>query len=297
MSLARPRVSPVFLVIASITSVQAGAAFAKDLFALASPWVISWLRLTAAAVILTLVAPPRLRGRRAAEWRPALAYGVALSGMNIAIYLAMQRIPLGMAVTIEFLGPLGVAVAGSRRARDLIWVGLAGLGVALLGASPGTLDWVGVGFALLAGSLWACYILLAGPTGRHWEAVTGVTLGSWVGAIGLAPFVWTPIVASAAQGAGLGPLADPTLWAKGAAVGLLSSVIPYGLEMVALRTLPTGVFGILMSLEPAAAALAGLVVLGEVLRPIELLAMGCVIVASIGSTRANRRPSEPPAPG
>ncbi len=255
--LTRPAVPPVALVLVAIASVQVGSSFAKDLFSAAPPLAVAWLRLVTATVLLTLVARPRLRGRPRAQWGVVLAYGLVMAAMNLSFYLAIQRIPIGMAVTIEFLGPLGVAVAGSRRPRDFLWVALAAAGVGLLGFTPGDLDWVGVGFAAAAGASWAAYIVLAGPTGRAWSGVTGVSVATWVGTL---------------------LLAGPAL-----GVGLLSSEIPYGLEMVALRTVDRGVFGILMSLEPAAAALFAFLLLGEALRPLELVAMACVIAASLGA--------------
>lgn len=268
-------VNPVWLVLVSIVSVQLGAAFAKQLFASTTPHATAWLRLVFASVIFLIIARPRIIGRPSRDWMIVLAYGAALAGMNWAIYLSFSRIPIGLAVTIEFLGPLAVAVWGSRRARDLLWVALAGLGVLLLGFQPAPVDWIGVGLALLAGALWAAYIVLAVPTGRRWEGVTGVTVANVVGAIamtlpaltlGAPSFTW-PILGVAAV------------------VGLLSSVIPYGLEMIALRRLAPGLFGILMSLEPAAAALSALLVLGEQLSLIEWAALGCVVIASVGATR------------
>lgn len=279
----RPAVPPVALVLVAIASVQIGSSFAKDLFGAAPPVAVAWLRLATATVILTLVARPRIRGRSAAQWRVVLGYGLVMAAMNIAFYLSIERIPIGMAVTIEFLGPLGVAVAGSRRARDFLWVGLAAVGVGLLGFTPGDLDWIGVAFALAAGACWAGYIVLAGPTGRAWSGVTGVTVATWVGTVTLAGPAIVAGLPGLATPAGSW-LTDPRVWLLGAAVGLLSSVVPYGLEMVALRTVDRGVFGILMSLEPAAAALFAFLLLGESLRPLELVAMACVIAASLGAT-------------
>lgn len=279
MRTALTRIDPVWLVLIAIASVQLGAAFAKDLFATTTPTATAWLRLCFASLIFLTFARPRLRGRSAREWLIALGYGLALAGMNWAIYASFARIPIGVAVTIEFLGPLGVAVATSRRLRDLLWVALAALGVALLGLQPLDPDWIGLGLAVLAGALWAGYILLAGPTGRHFEGVSGVTVASVVGAVLLAPFAFT-----------LGtPVFNTHVLLVALAVGLLSSVIPYGLEMVALRRLKPGLFGILMSLEPAAAALFALLVLGEGLTVIECAAMACVIVASVGATRSRSR--------
>lgn len=280
--LTRPAVPPVALVLVAIASVQVGSSFAKDLFSEAPPVAVAWLRLATASVLLTLVARPRLRGRPRAQWGVVLAYGLVMAAMNLSFYLAIQRIPIGMAVTIEFLGPLGVAVAGSRRPRDFLWVALAAAGVGLLGFTPGDLDWVGVGFAAAAGASWAAYIVLAGPTGRAWSGVTGVSVATWVGTLLLAgPALGVGLLATGASGGSW--LADPRVWLLGGAVGLLSSVIPYGLEMVALRTVDRGVFGILMSLEPAAAALFAFLLLGEALRPLELVAMACVIAASLGA--------------
>jgi inner membrane transporter RhtA len=273
------RIPPVLLVLISIASVQLGSSFAKDLFHSAPPQAVAWLRVASAAVILLVIARPRLSGRPRDHWLAALTYGLVLSGMNLVFYLAIQRIPIGMAVTFEFLGPLSVAVAGSRRPRDFLWVGLALAGVAMLGFTPGDLDPVGVALALAAGALWASYILLAGPTGRRWSGVTGLTVASCIGAVALAG----PAMATAASWA-----SSPRVWLLGAVVGVLSSVIPYGLEMIALRTVDRGVFGILMSLEPAAAALFAFALLGEQLRPIELVAMACVVAASVGATRSSR---------
>lgn len=268
--------SPVWLVLGAILSVQVGAAFAKSLFALTAPTAVAWLRMAVAALIFWAFARPRLRGRTWVEWRVVLGYGVALATMNWAIYQSFARIPIGLAVTIEFLGPLGVAIVGSRRARDLIWVALAALGVTLLGVFPATVDWIGIGFALLAGAAWAGYIVLSGPTGRYWEGVTGVSVGSLVGAL---VFLIPGMLAGGAS------MWQWPVLGLAAIVGVMSSVIPYGLEMVARRSIPASVFGILMSLEPAVAALAALLILHEQLSGVEVVAMACVIVASVGSTR------------
>ena len=272
-----PWLSPVWLVLGAIVSVQFGAAFAKSLFTLTDPTAVAWLRMAVAAAIFWVVARPRLSGRTWPEWRVVIGYGITLATMNWAIYQSFARIPIGLAVTIEFLGPLGVALVGSRRARDLVWVGLAAVGVSLLGVFPTTVDWVGVAFALLAGAAWAGYIVLSGPTGAAWEGVTGVSVGSLVGAL---VFLIPGVLAGGTS------LWQPYVVLLAAAVGVLSSVIPYGLEMVARRRIPAGVFGLLMSLEPAVAALAALLVLGEQLGWVEWVAMACVIVASAGSTRA-----------
>ena len=272
------RIPAVWLVISGIISVQFGAAIAKDLFQLIPPTAMVWLRLITSAVILLIMARPRLRGQVRRDWLIVLGFGVSLMTMNWAIYQSFARIPLGIAVTIEFLGPLTVAVISSRRLMDLIWVLLAGAGVALLGVSKATLSLVGIAFALLAGLAWACYILLSAQTGRRWPGLSGLALASMVGAIALAP----PAIIEAGS-----RILSPTVLALGVAVGLLSSVIPYSFELMALRRIPARVFSILMSLEPAAAALAAMIVLGEFLNLVQWLAMACVVVASIGATRTS----------
>jgi inner membrane transporter RhtA len=275
-----PRVPAPLLVLGSILSVQIGAAIAKGGFGLIPPTAFVWLRLLTSAVILLVIARPRFRGRSRADIAVMIGFGGCLALMNWSIYQSMARIPLGVAVTFEFLGPLTVAILTSRRLRDLAWVLLAGIGVALLGFTPHGLTLVGVGFALLAGTGWAGYILFSAETGRRWPGISGLALASSIGAITLA----VPAVVDAGI-----RLATPKTWVFGVAVGLLSSVIPYTLELNALRRIPPGVFGILMSLEPAVAALAAAVLLGEILRPTQWLAIGCVVAASVGATWANSR--------
>lgn len=278
------RISPVWLVLVGILSVQFGAGVAKALFDEVEPTVMVWLRLATSVVVLGLIARPALRGRSRSDWLVVLAFGLSLGTMNWAIYQAFARIPLGLAVTIEFVGPLTLAVIGSRRPRDLLWAGLAAVGVTLLGLQGGDLDLLGIGFALLAGAAWAAYILLSGQTGRRWPGLDGLVVASVVATVMLTPY---------AVPAGGGTLLDPRILALGAAVGLLSSVIPYSCEITALRSLSPSVFSVLMSLEPAAAALVGIVVLGEFLTGWQWLAMACVVVASVGATRSGRVLAEP----
>jgi inner membrane transporter RhtA len=275
----RTAVRPVWLVLLGIASVQFGAAFAKLLFDEVTPTTMVWLRLLTSALVLLVVARSSWGGRSAQDWGVVLAFGASLAVMNWSFYQSFARIPLGVAVTFEFLGPLTVALLGSRRLLDLLWVALAGTGVALLGAQPDDLDPVGVLFALLAGAAWASYIYLSTATGSRWPGVSGLAPASLVGAVALAPF---------AVAAGGSVLLDPRILAVGLAVGLLSSVIPYSLELVALRSMPQQAFGILMSLEPAAAALAGVLLLGELLGPAQWAAIACVVVASVGITRTAR---------
>lgn len=278
------RVSPIWLVLIGIASVQFGAGLAKNLFDEVEPVTIVWLRLVTSALILAVACRPVLRGRSGTDWLVVLAFGATLALMNWAIYQSFARIPLGIAVTVEFIGPLTLAVLLSRRARDLVWVVLAALGVALLGLERADLDLVGVLFALLAGAAWAAYILLTVQTGRRWQGLDGLAMASVVATVLLTP------VMTVGGGEGLG---DSRILAIGALVGLLSSVIPYGCEMVALRTLSASVLSILMSLEPAAAALVGMLVVSEFLTGVQWIAVACVVTASIGATRSTPVMSEP----
>ncbi len=210
-----------------------------------------------------------------------MAFGISLAGMNFSFYEALDRIPLGVAVTLEFVGPLGVAVVGSRRALDLLWVVLAAAGILLLAdLSGGGTDAAGVGLALLAGAFWAGYILLSARVGRVFPGGSGLALAMLVASATLIP------VGIADGGA---DLLTAEVLAVGMAVAVLSSVIPYSLELEALRLLPERVFGVLMSLDPAMAALAGFVVLGEVLGARELVAIGLVVAASAGAARTAER--------
>jgi inner membrane transporter RhtA len=228
-------------------------------------------------VVLTIFVRPVLRGRTRQDWRVAIAFGLVLGTMNWSIYESFARIPLGIAVTIEFLGPLALAVVGSRRPRDLVWVALAGIGVALLGVERTDLNVAGVAFAMLAGASWAAYILLSGSTGARWPGLDGLTVASVVATVLMAPLLTT------FSGRGLG---DPHVILVGAVVGMLSSVIPYSFELIALRSIRPSLFGILMSLDPAAAALAGVIIVQEYLSAVQWLAIACVIVASVGATRS-----------
>lgn len=279
------RSRPVLLVLTGIASVQLGAAFAKSMFDEASPSAIAWLRLLTSSLILLAVVRPELRRPRR-DWALAAAFGVALGLMNWLIYQSFARIPLGIAVTLEFVGPLLLAATTSKRRRDLVWVGLAGLGVLLLGASRSShgITLLGALAALGAGAAWASYILLSAKTGRTWPGLDGLAIASCVACLVVTPMALL-------QPTGLG---HPHVWWVGVAVGLLSSVVPYSCELVALRTISPNVFGVLMSLEPAAAALAGLVVVHERLTAAQWLAMVCVISASAGMTRTSGRKSGPP---
>ncbi|EST27651.1 membrane protein [Streptomyces roseochromogenus subsp. oscitans DS 12.976] len=268
---------PVGLVLAGGISVQFGGALAVTLIPRAGALGVVTLRLLAAAVVLLLFCRPRLRGHSRADWGTVLAFGVAMGAMNGLFYSAVARIPLGPAVTLEVLGPLALSVLASRRAINAVWAGLALLGVFLLGGGGfGDLDPTGVAFALGAGAMWAVYILFSARTGRRFPQADGLAL-----AMGVAALLFLPIgMASAGT-----RLLNPTTLALGSAVALLSSVLPYTLELLALRRLPASTFAILMSLEPALAATAGFLVLGQSLSPTEAAAIALVIAASIGAVR------------
>jgi inner membrane transporter RhtA len=269
----------VALVLTGVTSIQFGAALAATLFDRAGPAGTSTLRLGFAALILLAMWRPWRRRHARADLRLAALFGLTLGAMNLTFYEALDRIPLGVAVTIEFLGPITVATLLSRRRLDLVWVGLALLGVVLLAApwqQGGGLDGVGVAFALVAAVFWGLYILIAQRAGRVFDGGEGLAIAMvWAAAI--------PLVPGIAQ-AGTDLLA-PGLLLAGLGVALLSSVIPYSLETEALRRMPANVFGILMSLEPAVAALAGFLVLSQSLGARELVAVTLVVAASIGVTR------------
>lgn len=271
-------IPPTALVLLGIVSVQVGAAVAKQLFTVAGAAGTVTLRLVVAALVLVVIWRPSLRIDRR-TLLVVVTYGVVLAAMNLCFYAALARIPLGAAVTIEFLGPLAVSVAGSRRWLDGVWVLLAGTGVVLLTRVQGGLALPGVLFALAAGALWAAYILVTAKLGSQTSDGRGLALAMVVGAVIALPFGITS--------AGTAML-DPVVLAAGFAVALMSSVIPYSLELEALRRIPPRVFGILMSMEPAVAALAGLVLLGEQLKPAQWVAVCCVVIASVGATRSAR---------
>ncbi len=276
------RIPPTLLVLAAVSSVQFGAALAKTLFDEVGPGGTVFLRLLFAAVVLAIVFRPSLRGLARADWRLVLIFGFTLAGMNLAFYESLDRIPLGVAVTFEFVGPLGVAIAGSRRALDLLWVGLAAAGILLLSDFGGAdLDGVGVALALIAGAFWAAYIVLSARVGQAFESGQGLALAMAAGAVMITPV---------GVGDGGAELAGAGILALGAGVAILSSAVPYTLEMEALRRMPQGVFGVLMSIEPAMAAFAGFVVLGEDLAARELVAIVLVVAASAGAAREAKMP-------
>jgi len=271
------RIPPTVLVVAAVASVQFGAALAKSLFDEVGAGGTVFLRVLFAAVLLVAVWRPGVGGRSGADWRLIALFGLGLGAMNLAFYESLERIPLGIAVTFEFVGPLGVAIAGSRRPLDLAWVLLAAAGIVLLSDfGNADLDGLGVALALVAGGLWAAYILLSARVGRTFPGGSGLALAMVAAAAMLVP------VGVADAG---GELLVPGVLAVGAAVAILSSAIPYTLEMEALRRMPVGVFGVMMSIEPAVAALAGFIVLDEGLATRELVAILLVVAASAGAAR------------
>ena len=270
-------IPPPAQVLAGIVSVQVGAALAKQLFGVIGSAGAVALRLFFAALVLVVVARPSVRMSRRA-WGVVVAYGVVLGAMNLSFYLALAHIPLGVAVTIEFLGPLAVAIGGSRRWLDGLWALFAGGGVVLLTEGRADLNLVGILFALAAAVCWASYILLSAALGRHTTDSGGLALGMLLAAVVVVP------VGFADSGVAL---LQPWILAVGLGVALLSSVIPYSLELEALRRIPPKVFGVLMSMEPAVAALVGLVVLGESLGVFQWVAILLVVAASAGATRTS----------
>ncbi|GGT21004.1 membrane protein [Streptomyces kurssanovii] len=274
---ARRSLGPVALVVAGGLSVQFGAAVAVMLMPRAGALGVVTLRLVLAALVLFVVCRPRLRGHSRADWATVITFGAAMGGMNMLFYQAVDRIPLGAAVTLEVLGPLALSVIASRRLVNLLWAALALAGVVLLGGGGfDRLDPVGAAFALAAGGMWAAYIIFSARTGRRFPQADGLALAMGFGALLSLPFG----LAEAGS-----RLFVPSTLALGLAVALMSSVLPYTLELLALRRLPAATFAVLMSLEPAIAAAAGFLVLSQALSPAEGLAIVLVIVASMGAVR------------
>ncbi|MFC8534524.1 DMT family transporter [Streptomyces sp. NPDC057249] len=277
----RAALAPVALVVAGGLSVQFGAAIAVLLMPRAGALGVVTLRLAAAALVLLVVCRPTVRGHSRADWGTVVAFGVAMGAMNTLFYQAVDRIPLGAAVTLEVLGPLALSVIASRRLVNVVWAALALGGVVLLsGGGFDRLDPVGAAYALGAGAMWAAYIVFSARTGRRFPQADGLALAMVVAALLSLPLGF--------MDAGT-KLLDPTTLALGAAVAVLSSVLPYTLELIALRRLPAPTFAILMSLEPAIAALAGFLILHQALSATDALAIALVIGASMGAVRSQVR--------
>jgi inner membrane transporter RhtA len=279
---------PVLLVVTAVLSVQLGGAFAATLLPEVGVLGSVALRMWFAAAMLLVLARPRLRGRSREDWAVAVAFGVALLAMNSAFYGSLDRLPIGVAVTVEFSGPLLLAALTSRRGRDLAAVGLALVGVVLicevLRVSPADLDLVGIGLAATAGACWAAYILLSGRAGARFAGLDGIALSMAVAAVLAVPYG----LVAPADG-----MRRPDVLLLALGVAVLSSALPYSLELVALRSLTAGVFGVLLSLEPAAAALMGLLVLGQRLQPDQLVGMAAVVAAGVLVLGRGREPAAP----
>lgn len=271
---------PIVLVVGGGLSVQFGSAVAALLMPKAGALGVVTLRLAAAALILLVVCRPKLRGHSRADWGTVVAFGVAMGGMNTLFYQALDRIPLGIAVTLEVLGPLALSVFASRRLINVLWAGLALVGVVLLGGGGfDRLDPVGAAYALAAGGMWAAYIVFSARTGRRFPQADGLALAMVVAAVLSLPLgIWE----SGSK------LTVPSTLALGAAVAVLSSVLPYTLELMALRRLPASTFAVMMSLEPAIAATAGFLILNQALSTTDALAIALVIGASMGAVRSQR---------
>ncbi|WP_326798413.1 EamA family transporter [Streptomyces sp. NBC_01808] len=280
------RLGGVALVVTGALSTQFGAAVAALLFPRAGALGVVTLRLTLAAALLMLIFRPRVRGHSRGDWAVLCGFGVALGGMNMAIYQAIDRIPLGAAVTLEVLGPLTLSVLAGRRVASLLWAALALGGVVLLsGGGFGGLDPAGVAFALGAGCMWATYIVMSARAGARFPRADGLAIAMSVGAV-----ISLPVgVASAG-----GRLVDPATLGLGLAVAVMSSGLPYALDQFALRRLPAATFALMMSLAPAVAALAGYLVLDQGLTAVQCAAIGMVIAASIGAVRTPPRPAARP---
>ncbi|EQM73368.1 hypothetical protein L687_06350 [Microbacterium maritypicum MF109] len=284
----------VALVIGSCLSLPFGAAVAAQLFPVLGPWGVTSLRVAIAAILLVVIVRPRPRKWTRPQWLAAVLFGVSLAAMNGFFYAAIDRIPLGPAVAIEFLGPLVLAAVLTRKLADFAWVGVALLGMVVLGidgmigAEP--LDPLGVVFILIAAGFWVMYIRMSARVGALIPGSSGLAMGLVVAAVLLIP-VGIPAASTVAM--------DPQLLLLAAITAVLSSVIPYSFELAALRRLPQRVFGVLLSLEPAFATLAGWLILGQDATPLRMLAVGLVIAASVGTTlgvRRDRRDGGPSGP-
>ncbi|MFV5685637.1 EamA family transporter [Flavobacterium sp. GB2R13] len=274
-------IPPIPAVLFAIISVQSGAAIAKGLFPVIGAAGTASLRIGISALLLLAVYRPNLKKITTNQWKLVIPYGLSLGAMNLVFYLAIERIPIGLAVTLEFIGPLLVAVLGSKRMIDFFWVLLAATGIVLIAPwSNNGIDLLGVLFALLAGALWAAYIVLGGKISKIMKGGEAVATGMLFAAILIVPF--------GILGNGLNSL-TPKLFSLGIALALLSSAIPFTLEMKALGQLPARTFSILMSLEPAAASICALIFLQEYLTFNEVLAVLFVVIASAGSTITSRR--------
>ncbi len=283
-------VGPI-LVITGLAFQEAGAALAVTLFPSAGAIGLVALRLVISAALLWIIARPPLRGHTAESWRTVVYFGVALAAMNAFFYLALERLPLGVTVTIEVLGPLALSVIAGRRWIDALWAVIALTGVLLLGGGGAGLDPLGVFFALCTAACWAAYIIFSSKTGAAFSGLHGLTLAMTIGGVLMIPF--------ALADAGTA-LFSPRILALGAGVAILSSLIPYALELTALRRMTASAFSILLALAPVVATLAGLLLLGQSISWLQGVGIGFVVVASMGAVglgsrrRQVRRDAIPP---
>lgn len=277
---------PVGLLLIAMASIQSGASLAKSMFPIIGAQGTTTLRLLFASIIMLLILRPWRAKLTARSLKTVIVYGIALGGMNFLFYMSLRTVPLGIAVALEFTGPLAVAIYSSRRPIDFAWIGLAIIGLLLLiptGESPQGLDPVGTGYALGAGVCWALYILYGQKAGAD-NGVQTAALGVMIAALFIAPI---GIVHAGAA------LLTPSLIPIAIGVAILSTALPYTLEMIALTRMPTRTFGTLMSIEPAFGALSGLLFLNEVLSFSQWMAISCIIMASVGATLTMRNHSKP----
>lgn len=276
---------PIAFILVASFSVQGGAAIAKGIFPLIGVAGTAAIRILLSAIILLAVFRPPVRRLTREQWRAVVPYGISIGVMNLLFYQALARIPLGLAVALEFVGPLALAIFGSRRALDVVWVLLAMAGIVLIAPfkSGGAVDPVGVVYALLTGACWAAYIVLGGRVSQRLDAGAGVAIGMAVAALVAMPFA---VAEGGIRGFG------PALLIPCIALAVLSSALPFTLEMKALRLLPGRIFSVLMSLEPVVAALCGLVLLGEQLTRAQWIAVALVVIASAGAAASVRRRAE-----
>lgn len=274
-------IPPLPAVLLSILSVQCGAAIAKTLFPALGAAGTATLRIGISAIILWMVYRPNVKTITAKQWKSVIPYGLSLGAMNMIFYLAIERIPIALGVTLEFVGPLLLAIVGSKQTVDFLWAFLAAVGIALIAPwSNNGIDLLGVLFALLAGGFWSGYIILGGKISKIMKGGDAVAIGMLFSTILILPF---GLLSSKIDNL------NPKYLAMGAALALLSSAIPFSLEMKALKHIPARTFSILMSLEPAVAAICGLIFLQEYLSVKECLAIAAVIIASVGSTLSAKR--------
>lgn len=277
MNLSLKRPSPTGFLLIAILSIQFGSALAKSLFSELGPWGVVSLRVTFSTLILFTIWQPRLHAEARKHYKLILAFGIAMAMMNSAFYAAINRIPLGVAIAIEFTGPLGLSILKSQRWLDGLWAALAVIGILLLTPLSGaTLDPTGMALALLAGACWAMYIILAAKLGPALPGVEGLTWGLAVSSLILLPI---GIVHAGSA------LLNPKLLALGAGVALLSTALPYACEIIALRSIPIKVFGVMLSIEPMVGVLAGFLILGETLSARSLIACLLVSIAAAGAAR------------